>query len=60
MTTLWVALLVTVVLAVLAAVVIFAILYRAVSNVIDWITTTFGNPGSGKSEIGDPYTDKHG
>ena len=43
---LWLTVAAAVVLGVVFAVVIFAVLYRAVSNVFDWVVATFGNdPG---------------
>ena len=43
---LWLTVGAAVLLGVVFAVVIFAVLYRAVSNVFDWVVATFGNdPG---------------
>lgn len=39
---LWLTLGLAVLLGVLFAVVVFAVLYRAVSNVFDWVVATFG------------------
>ena len=45
--TLWLTLGLAVVFGVLAALVVFAVLYRAVSNVVDWVVGTFGR-GEGR------------